>query len=455
MNPKNNLNTMNSVLPASDFANPASDHKRHTAWKRILRMVCLMACVVAALSLVGCGVQVISVTLPETTVMEKGETLALTPEYTAAQETSAENLEKAVAKLNVTWATTDATVASVDESGTVIAMGAGEADVTVTSENPALSTTTHVKVVITPTGIDAPDTLALVMNGENTKNLGASLIPQDATDAKLAYTSSDETVATVDENGNVTAVANGECVITMSVVSDNSVGSKDVAVTVTTDVEKVALDNTEGSLNVGSTYTLTAKVLPDTATDAAITWTSGDESIATVDKNGKIIAVAVGKVTITATAGEKTAAYKLTVQKLQPEKTTTQTSNAAEATTPSAADPAPEPAGPTPAIPSTTPQQSTQCPLDGCQLRADGSCPMESFHWMYTTPTNGYGFSADVLDAWRAASSGPEVKDIYGNPGNVIIPGGGIRDNPPCDICGGEVVIVGPGPTLGCSNGCW
>lgn len=83
-----------------------------------------------------------------------------------------------------------------------------------------ISSTTHVKVVITPTGVEAPEALELVTNGENSKNLDAKMTPEDATEVKLAYTSSDESVAAVDENGLVTAVADGECTITTYVVAD-------------------------------------------------------------------------------------------------------------------------------------------------------------------------------------------------------------------------------------------
>ena len=276
-----------------------------------------------------------------------------------------------------------------------------------------ISSTTHVKVVITPTGVEAPETLELVTNGENSKNLDAKMTPEDATEVKLAYESSDESVATVDENGLVTAVADGECTITTYVVADapataetatqeaaavvtdeetptegeNSEATADsetvtvpdnldaafgvvpeglsatTKVIVTTKVEKIELDKTEGILNVGNTVTITATVAPEEATNPAVTWSSSDESVATVDETGKITAVAVGNATITATSEDDSsvsANYELTVQQKKAAATTTKNNYSgstsagastvpsytapAQPVTPSAPAPAPAPA---------------------------------------------------------------------------------------------------------------
>ena len=242
------------------------------------------------------------------------------------------------------WTSSDESVATVDETGTVTAVAAGEANVTASVKDADIAASTHIKVVVTPTGVAAPESIDLVTNGENTKDLDAKLVPADATDVKLAYESSDESVATVDETGKVTAVANGECTITTYVTAktEDAEASElsavvqlkqqilkrlttawprcpktwqqwiphsalflenlkaETKVTVTTNVEGITLDKTEGVLTVGNTVTVTATVTPDTATNASVTWTSSDEAIATVDSEGKITAVAPGTATITA-----------------------------------------------------------------------------------------------------------------------------------------------------------
>ena len=79
-------------------------------------------------------------------------------------------------------------------------------------------------------------------------------------------------------------------------------------------VEKVEITSTETDVEVGKTITLTAKVSPENATDKTVTWSSSDTAIATVDSTGKVTGVAAGTATITAKAGEKTAAVDVTVK---------------------------------------------------------------------------------------------------------------------------------------------
>lgn len=384
--------------------------------KKIMSMV--IAAAAMALSLVGCGVDINSIGLPPNVVMEKGETQQLEIEYGTDDKAEQEKIAEAASKLTIEWTSSDEEVVTVDATGLITAVGAGETDVTASAKDVNISSTTHVKVVITPTGVEAPETLELVTNGENSKNLDAKMTPEDATEVKLAYTSSDESVATVDENGLVTAVADGECTITTYVVADAPATAETAAVvtdeekptegenaeatadsetvtmpdnldaafgvvpdglsattkvTVTTKVESITLDKTEGILNVGNTVTITAAVTPEEATNPAVTWSSSDESVATVDETGKVTAVAAGNATITATSEDDisvSADYELTVQQKKAATTTKNnysgstsagTSTApsytapAQTVTPSAPAPAPAPApdpAPAPAEPS-------------------------------------------------------------------------------------------------------
>ena len=398
--------------------------------KRKTIILAVVAAAAMALSLVGCGVKITNIAVPESATVEKGESItlpvvygtddapAVTPETAATGESAEtdEKLAKAASKLTVEWTSSDESVATVDETGTVTAVAAGEANVTASVKDADIAASTHIKVVVTPTGVVAPESIDLVTNGENTKDLDAKLVPADATDVKLAYESSDESVATVDETGKVTAVANGECTITTYVVADakdadaselsavaveaadseetdDSVATmpEDLAamdsafgvvpedlkaetkVTVTTNVESVALDKTEGVLTVGNTVTVTATVTPDTTTNASVTWSSSDEAIATVDSEGKITAIAPGTATITAVSDsnpDANATYAVTVQaKKVVTSTSTKTSsksnsgntgrgsnNGAAAAAPSNPAPAPVP-DPAPAQPDPQPEQ--------------------------------------------------------------------------------------------------
>ena len=321
------------------------------------RIACLIMAVAMAVSLVGCGVDITSVGLPTDIVLEKGETQQLNIEYGTDDKAEQEKIAEAASKLNLTWSSSDEEVATVDETGLVTAVGAGEADITVSVADANISSTTHIKVVILPTGVEVPETLSLELNGEATKALGAKMTPEDATDVKLAYVSSDESVVTVDESGNVTAVGVGECTITTTIVADTTATAEDAGVdsemlvvpenakaetkvTVGKAIESITLDSNEGVLTVGNTHTIKATVFPEDATDKAVTWESSDESIATVDAEGNVTAKGTGNVTIMAvnSDGDVSADYALTVNKAAAKPATRYsgtTSSAGAATTPS------------------------------------------------------------------------------------------------------------------------
>lgn len=146
-------------------------------------------------------------------------------------------------------------------------------------------------------------------------------------DYQITYTSSNPAVATVDQNGKVTAVSEGEVVITVSM--DETIKSWYAAATRSYNVvvkEKepgpapvvavtgITLDKPTMEMGVGGTGQLTATLAPDDATDKTVTWSSDKPAIASVDATGKVTAVAVGTATITAKAGDKTATCTVTVK---------------------------------------------------------------------------------------------------------------------------------------------
>ena len=415
--------------------------------KKIMSMV--IAAAAMALSLVGCGVDINSIGLPSDVVIEKGETQQLEIEYGTDDKAEQEKIAEAASKLTIEWTSSDEEVVTVDATGLITAVGAGEADVTASAKDVNISSTTHVKVVITPTGVEAPETLELVTNGENSKNLDAKMTPENATEVKLAYESSDDSVATVDETGLVTAVADGECTITTYVVADapataetaavvtdeekptegeNSEATADsetvtmpdnldaafgvvpeglsatTKVTVTTKVESITLDKTEGILNVGNTVTITATVAPEKATNPAVTWSSSDESVATVDETGKVTAVAVGNATITATSEDDSsvsAGYELTVQQ---KKAATTTKNNYSGSTSAGTSTAPSYTAPAQTVTPSAPAVETPAPAPAPAPAPDPApAPAEP-----SQPSGG-DYSGDsgfdpVLGSWSVGS---------------------------------------------------
>ena len=159
----------------------------------------------------------------------------------------------------------------------------------------------------------APETLSI--EELKTAQLTATISPANASDQQFSWDVKDTEIASVygytSETKTVTALKEGQTQITVTV--DGQTASCTVTVTPRTiSVESITLNKTQLSLVKGATETLTATVLPTTATDKAVTWESSDTAVATVE-NGVVTAVAAGNATITAKAGEKTATCAVTV----------------------------------------------------------------------------------------------------------------------------------------------
>ena len=143
----------------------------------------------------------------------------------------------------------------------------------------------------------------------DTDTLTATVKPDDATNPAVTWSSSAPGIASVDQNGTVTAAGVGEATITATA------GGKSATCKVTVtyaDVTSVTLDKETLDLTKGDTATLKATVLPDTA-NQTVTWESSDEGVVTVDSSGEVTAVDKGSATITATAGDKSATCAVTV----------------------------------------------------------------------------------------------------------------------------------------------
>ncbi len=152
-------------------------------------------------------------------------------------------------------------------------------------------------------------TLTLAVGEE--QPLTATVLPDNAENKTVAWSSSDTKIATVSDAGLVTAVAVGSTTITARA------GGKSATCTVTVEpiaVESVTLDKTELTLKRGGTETLTATVLPEDAQDKAVAWSSSDEQVATVSVAGLVTAITAGTATITARAGDKSTTCAVIVE---------------------------------------------------------------------------------------------------------------------------------------------
>ena len=150
-----------------------------------------------------------------------------------------------------------------------------------------------------------------------TDNLVATVAPSTATNKAVSYASSNTDVATVDGNGQVTAVASGTANIEVTTEDGGKTATSTVTVTAKQiPVTGVTLDKPTLSLQVGATETLNATVEPNDASYKAVGFTSSDDTVATVDNDGLVTAVAPGTADITVESiadGSKTAKCTLTV----------------------------------------------------------------------------------------------------------------------------------------------
>lgn len=363
-------------------------------------VLAVIATAAMALSLVGCGVKVTNISVPDAATLEKGESITLPVNFgtedapaetpviatgeSATAETAAqdEKIAKAAEKLTLAWTSSDESVATVDETGTVTAVAAGEAEITAAVKDTEMQDVCVITVKVSAKELKVPDTLEVKLNDTDETAIEAKCEPEDASNISFDFASSDEEVATVDKDGKVKVLKAGECDITTTLMQDGEkVTEKTTHVKAFYEVESITLDSNEGKLTVGNSHTIKATVAPEeVAAETTIEWSSSNEKVATVDSNGKVTAVSSGNATITATAGEESANYEVTVE--QPKKVTTSnktyknsgSSNSAAAVTPT--NPAPvapvTPSAPaTPSAPVTPVQPSNPEPAAPAPAQPD------------------------------------------------------------------------------------
>ncbi|WP_087065855.1 Ig-like domain-containing protein [Intestinibacillus massiliensis] len=225
----------------------------------------------------------------------------------------------------VTWSSNNTNIATVSDSGVVKGVKAGTATITAkANDGSGKSATCKITVTgssstVSVTGVTlTPTTLSLVEG--NSEQLTATVAPTNASNPKVSWTSSDANIATVDANGKVTAVKNGNATITVKTNDGGKTAQCTVTVKSETDiVTKISLSASSLSLEKGETNTLTATVQATGNADKTVTWSSSDEKIATV-AGGVVSAVAAGTATITATAGDQSATCIVTVKADEPPK---------------------------------------------------------------------------------------------------------------------------------------
>ena len=183
----------------------------------------------------------------------------------------------------------------------VILNGSGKVRITLSAVNhPEISTYVdlNVNLYVPATWMQISAGTLKLLAGD-TYQITAKLLPEDATDPTVTWTSSDPKVAKVDKTGLVTAVKGGNATITASAEGGSLTLTCDV--TVIPRAESVTLDTKIKTLNEGDSFVLNATVNPSDAWDQRITWSSSDRNIATVNSSGRVTGVKDGTAVITVT----------------------------------------------------------------------------------------------------------------------------------------------------------
>ena len=249
----------------------------------------------------------------------KGKTYTFTPEVTRVKDGAPKTTR-------FVWTSSDKSVAKVSPNGVVTALKYGEAVITCSAaDDEYVFAEATVRVVLPVEALTMEKSkVTLLLSEKNPAAAKAALVcnvvPENAHIQDVTWTSSNEAVATVDEKGNVHAVAPGTAKITATSKQKSSTPkTATCTVTVRQAVSAIEIDAAQLTLNVASGRTLTANVLPENASKKEVTWESSNPEVATVSAKGKITAVTPGTATITCTAtdgSEVTSTCSVTVIQL-------------------------------------------------------------------------------------------------------------------------------------------
>lgn len=217
---------------------------------------------------------------------------------------------------NATFKSLNEKVATVDANGVVTGVSEGNADIVITTEEGGFEAKCTVRVdEIDARGIERVGDKTVTMGLNQTSQLQVKITPSDTTNKNVQWTSSNNSVATVDSNGGVTSKNSGSTIIT--VTTHNGLKTE-FFIEVETPVTNITLNSNEINLNPGGTFKLDATVNPSNASNKNIKWISANESIATVDQSGNVAADVAGTTYISAVSADGKVVATCTVNVSKP-----------------------------------------------------------------------------------------------------------------------------------------
>ena len=199
----------------------------------------------------------------------------------------------------ITWASSDEHIAVVDENGVVTAYNRGTVEIIATADGVSRALPLTAAIPVSEIQLSRANENAPFYTGM-TETFIAAVSPQNAEDHSLNWRSSDERIAVVNENGEVTGVKAGEVTIFCE-AADKGGALAEYKLTVLQGPSEIVLSSSLPYLLPGQNLSLIAKILPESAAGTPLTWSSSDETVLTVDENGVVTHVSEGVATVTAT----------------------------------------------------------------------------------------------------------------------------------------------------------
>lgn len=231
------------------------------------------------------------------TGVEMIETLSLPVNMTYTLD--AHTLPLSTSDGKITFASNNSSIATVNEQGVIVANKKGTCTITATSVDGGYTATCEVTVT-QPVEVLTTEKHSITLKVGESERLFARIYPSTADDKTISWRSSNDEIASVDANGNVSALKAGEAWI-KAISNDNAEAKDSCKVIVLQPVTGIQLDNMTYQLNgIGESFELKATVLPDDASNKNVKWKSSDESVCIVSQ-GLVVAVGCGTCVIIAT----------------------------------------------------------------------------------------------------------------------------------------------------------
>ena len=221
-----------------------------------------------------------------------------------------ENLtEDAPSKTVLVWSSSDKNIAKVDSKGTVSGVTAGRATITCQAkDDESISKSVQVEVRVSVKALTLADKSITLLLGAGEEKAQSTLVyiilPEDAYEKTINWSSSDEDIATVDANGMVHAIGSGKAVISAKSNDPALTKASTCTVIVGQAVSSIKLSKNTATIEKGKTLKLSTSVLPEDALKSTLLWTSSNEDIAKVDARGTISGRKTGTATVTCTAAD-------------------------------------------------------------------------------------------------------------------------------------------------------